>query len=231
MDRETQKKLLETVRINYEEIAFSFNQTRKKGIWPELTKLAEEVKDGDRILDIGCGNGRLLEAFRDKKIDYIGVDFSKNLIKKAKDNYPENNFFVGNMLDLGKISELNFNYVFSVATLHHLPSKNLRIQALKQMRNKIKKDGKIVITNWNLWEKEWSRKLIFKFFLLKIFGKHKMDFGDILFDWKAEKDKGYSQRYYHAFRKRELKKIARKAGLKMEKIYKDKHNYYLILKK
>jgi SAM-dependent methyltransferase len=135
------------------------------------------------------------------------------------------------MIDLGKISELNFDYVFSVATLHHLPGKDLRIQALKQMKNKIKKDGRIIITNWNLWKQKWSRKLILKFFLLKIFRKHKMDFGDILFDWKAEKDTGYSQRYYHAFRKRELKKITKKAGLKIEKIYRDKYNYYLVLRK
>ena len=58
-----------------------------------------------------------------------------------------------------------------------------------------------------------------------------MGFGDILFDWKNSQGKPISQRYYHAFTKRQLKKIIKIAGLEIEKIYKDKYNYYVILKK
>lgn len=231
MNKETEKKLLEIVRKNYEEIAESFNQTRKRPVWPELGKLTEQVKDGERVLDVGCGNGRLLEAFGGKDIDYLGVDFSPELAKKARENYPEEKFLEGDILDLGKIEEVNFDYVFAVAVLHHLPGKNLRIQALKQLKNKAKPGGKIILTNWNLWSQRWSRRLIVKFLVLKMFGKHKMDFGDILFDWKGNKDKGYSQRYYHAFRKQELKKLSRRAGLQIKKTYKDKFNYYLVLEK
>ncbi len=54
-----------------------------------------------------------------------------------------------------------------------------------------------------------------------------MDFGDVVFPGFNAK----SKRYYHAFTKRSLKKIAKKADLKIEKIYKDKYNYYAILKK
>ncbi len=231
MNKEIEKKLLEIVRKNYEEVASSFNQTRKKPIWPELSKLTEQVKEGDKVLDAGCGNGRLLEAFQGKEIKYLGVDFSSELIKKARENYPEEKFLEGDILNLGKIEEVNFDYVFSVAVLHHLPGKDLRIRALKQLKNKAKPGAGIIITNWNLWSQRWSRRLILKFLILKIFGKHKMDFGDILFDWKGNKETGYSQRYYHAFRKRELKKLARQADLKIKKNYKDKFNYYLVLEK
>ena len=58
-----------------------------------------------------------------------------------------------------------------------------------------------------------------------------MDFGDIIFDWKNSQGERVSQRYYHAFRKGELKAIFKKAGLKIEKLYKDKYNYYAVLKK
>ena len=58
-----------------------------------------------------------------------------------------------------------------------------------------------------------------------------MDFGDILFDWKNAKGEQISRRYYHAFSKNELKKLAIRAGFKIEKLYKDKYNYYLILEK
>ena len=96
-------------------------------------------------------------------------------------------------------------------------------------------DGKIILTVWNMWSSKWQkqnfRKLIFKFALLKLIKKNKMDFGDVLFDWKNKKGLEVSQRYYHAFRKRELKKICKKAGLKVKKFKKDAFNYYLVLEK
>ena len=92
-------------------------------------------------------------------------------------------------------------------------------------------DGKIIIAVWNLWGQKKFKKLVFKFALLKLIKKNKMDIGDILFDWKNSKGEIVSRRYYHAFTKRELKKIIKKAGLKIEKIYKDKFNYYAVLKK
>jgi len=58
-----------------------------------------------------------------------------------------------------------------------------------------------------------------------------MDLGDLLFDWKNSAGQAVSQRYYHAFTKRELKKISKQAGLKIERLYQDKYNYYAVLTK
>jgi len=57
-----------------------------------------------------------------------------------------------------------------------------------------------------------------------------MDFGDVLFDWKNSRGEALSQRYYHAFTKPELRRIAKKAGLKIGDMYKDEKNYYLVLR-
>jgi len=234
MDIETQKKLLELVKKNYEEIADKFNETRKKHLeplWSELVNLARQIKDGSKVLDVGCGNGRLLEAFKDKEVKYLGVDSSEKLIELARSRFPKFQFTVGDILELGKIPEINFNFVFCVAVLHHLPGTDLRVAALKQLKNKIISDGKIIITVWNLWSQIKFRKLIFKFLLLKLIKKNKMDLGDLLFDWKNSAGQAVSQRYYHAFTKRELKKISKQAGLKIERLYQDKYNYYAVLTK
>jgi len=231
MDKKTEKELLNIVCKNYEKIAEGFSKTREKKLWPELIKLLKEVKSGDKILDVGCGNGRLIKAFEDKKVDYLGVELSPKLIEFARKNNPKHKFVVGDMLNLRSFSEYDFDYVTSIAVLHHVPGKRLQIDALRQIRNKIKNDGKIILTVWNLWENKKYKKMIFKFFLLKLFKKHKMDFGDIVFDWRKNKDEFLSPRYYHAFRKSELKNIVKKSGLKIEKMYKDKYNYYLVLRK
>ncbi len=229
MDKQTENNLLKIVQRNYDEIADDFSETRKKVLWPEIAKLAGMVKNGDKVLDAGCGNGRLLPAFAEKKISYLGVDGSEKLIEIAKKKNAK--FQVGDILKLDKLPEKNFDYVFCVAVLHHLPGKESRVRALEQMKNKLKPGGKIILTIWNLWARKRFRRLILKFFLLKLAGKNKMDAGDILFSWKNGKGAEASERYYHAFTENGLKKIVASAGLEMEKIYKDEYNYYTILRK
>ncbi len=238
MNKQTQNELINIVKRNYEEIADHYSETRKKKIWPELEKLSEEVKDGDKILDVGCGSGKLLQVLIGKKIVYLGVDSSEKMLENAKKQYPGYRFEMGDIQNLGKINEHNFDYVYCIAVLHHIPGRDLRVDALKQLKNKINDNGKIIISVWNMWSQEWKtrvkkdfRKMILKFLLLKIIGKNKMEFGDILLNWKNPRGEKVSQRYYHSFTKCEFKKISKKAGLKIERIFKDKYNYYVIIKK
>lgn len=231
MDSQTEQKLLKIVRNNYQAVAEDFNVTRKKEIWPEIKHLSSNIKDGDKILDVGCGNGRLLEALVDRKVEYLGLDQSPNLIDLAQKNYPNYDFRIGDLLDLGQIEEHNFDWVFCLAVFHHLPSNKLRIQALKQLRNKVNTQGRVIISTWNLWGQPKYRVLIWKFFFLKLIKKHKMKFGDVLFSWKNSQQQIVSQRYYHAFSAFQLKRLARQAGFKVVSLYHDKYNYWLILEK
>ncbi len=234
MNKDTQKEILKLVGRNYDEIAGQYNETRKKNLfplWNELIRIAKEVKDGDKVLDAGCGNGRLLEAFIGKQVSYLGVDNCEKLIKHAQENYPDRLFRQADLLDLGQVPEYDFDHVFSIAVIHHLPGRDLRLKAMRQLYNKARKGGRVVISVWNLWKHEKYGRLIWRFFFLRLIGKNKMDFGDILWDWKNQEGVAVSQRYYHAFHRLELYFLARKAGFKVKKLKVDKYNYYLILEK
>ena len=198
-------------------------------IWNELIKIIKTVDEGEKVLDVGCGNGRLLEAFIGKKIKYLGVDNSDKLLEHARENYKDEKFVKADILDLGTVSEYNFDHIFVVAVVHHLPGKDLRLKALKQLYNKTNKGGQVVFTVWNLWKHEKYGKLIWRFWLLKFIKKNKMDFGDILWDWKNSRGERVSQRYYHAFTRWELWRLCKKAGFKVKRIYTDKFNYYIVL--
>jgi SAM-dependent methyltransferase len=232
MDKQTQKKLLELVKKNYDEIAEDFNETRQKVIWPELLKISEKVEKGSKILDAGCGNGRLLQAFRFKPICYIGLDYNKKFIDYAAKSWalPCGKFVFGDILDIGKNKEVedDFDRIFCIAVLHNIPGHDLRVKALRQLGSKVKKEGEIVVSVWNFWNKWKYLKHIIKHTALKIIGMDKMDFGDIIFDWKGKKK---SSRYYHAFTSSGLRKIAEDSGLTIKKLYRDKYNYYLFLKR
>jgi len=198
-----------------------------------LAKLASLVDDSLRrqsVLDVGCGNGRLAELFKNKQIDYLGIDNCPELISLAKAEYGQN-FTTGDILKLSLLKPHNFDYIFCIAVLHHLPSQQLRLEALKQLRSKLKDGGTIIITVWNLWTQKKYRRLIFKYYLLRLLKKNQFDFGDIIFNWKDAQGNDLAQRYYHAFSKRDLAKLAKKADLIIDKLYQDKYNYYLILKK
>jgi 2-polyprenyl-3-methyl-5-hydroxy-6-metoxy-1,4-benzoquinol methylase len=239
MNKAIQKELLNIVKRNYEEIAEDFFHSRQKKLWPALKKLTSKIGDGTKILDVGCGNGRLLKNLLNKKIKYLGIDQNEKLTKLAKKYYQtikptpraKFEFRLGNVLELNKITEINFDYIFFVAVLHHLPGVNLRQQALRQLKNKINNQGKIIITVWNLWRHRKGRRLLARYTLLKLIGKNKMDWGDVLFYWRDKTGRPVSQRYYHAFRRRELKRLIKKTGLKIDKFLNDGYNYYIVVKK
>lgn len=61
---------------------------QRKLILPNLLRLLE-IKKGERILDLACGNGFFSKEFALDGAKIIGVDISKKLIQLAKKNAPE----------------------------------------------------------------------------------------------------------------------------------------------
>lgn len=75
-----------------------------------------DPQQGEKILDLGCGTGDLANELNNASVDVLGIDRSKNMIKKAQSKYPHINFQVGDATNLDY--ECEFDAVFSNATLH-----------------------------------------------------------------------------------------------------------------
>jgi len=218
MDPKHAKELVDKTKNDFDKIADEFSKSRKD-LWPELKKLKRYVKGDEKILDLGCGNGRLFEIFStqdrsvlgEKKVDYTGIDISSKLIAKANKEYGDY-FKVGDMLSL-PFSDNYFDSIWSIAAFHHIPSKELRLKALKEMHRTLKKNGLVIMTCWNLYQFRYL-KLILKFTFSKFFKKSKLDFKDIFVPW----GKMGTNRYYHAFTKNELKNLFRNNGFKIQEL-------------
>jgi SAM-dependent methyltransferase len=60
-------------------------------------------KETSVILDVGCGTGHHVANLASKNMKVFGIDISPDMIKKAKENYPEYNFKLGDVLDSHQI--------------------------------------------------------------------------------------------------------------------------------
>ena len=47
------------------------------GLRPDLAAIAAMIRPGTRVLDVGCGDGALLENLRAKGVDGRGIELSQ----------------------------------------------------------------------------------------------------------------------------------------------------------
>jgi len=75
------------------------------------------VGDGERVLELGCGTGQLLNTLNPSY--GMGVDLSKNMISIAQKNHPNLEFIQGDFEDDGFISSIegSFDYIILSDTI------------------------------------------------------------------------------------------------------------------
>ncbi|URN92695.1 MAG: class I SAM-dependent methyltransferase [Candidatus Pristimantibacillus lignocellulolyticus] len=73
-------------------------------------------QEGENILDLGCGTGDLASIIANYGVNVIGMDYSKEMIEKAREKYPHINFEIENGEDF--TVKQSFDAVFSNAALH-----------------------------------------------------------------------------------------------------------------
>jgi len=223
MERKYAQFLFKKTQEDYNLLAEDFSRTRRF-LW-DIEQLSKYVLNGDKILDLGCGNGRLLEIFKGRQIDYFGLDSSEKLIEIAEKEYPKNRFGVGDILHLPFPNNF-FNKVFTIRTLHHIPSEKFRLQALREIKRVLKPGGILILTVWNAWGSKYKINLLrmIKNCFFKIIWKSKLDFGDAFVPWGKVNEKVL--RYFHFFTRGELKNLVQKSDFKIKDIWASKFNGY-----
>ncbi|MBI5414209.1 class I SAM-dependent methyltransferase [Candidatus Peregrinibacteria bacterium] len=202
------KKLAEI----YDSIANEFSESRNSP-WEEAEVLFAATPKNAKILDIGCGNGRLVPLFLKKNCEVFGGDISEKLLGIAQKKYPAAHFQKVDFSDLPFADE-TFDEVWSVASFHHIPTEKKRLRALSEMCRVLKPKGEVIIIVWNLWnqqkyarQKRWS---ILRSFLIPTWSKR-----DFIIPWGTEK----KTRYYHSFDVQELQKLAEKSGFLVKELF------------
>ena len=106
-----------------------------------------EINQGERILDLGCGTGVLIQRLLQvsPEIEIVGIDTSAEMLEIAKQKLPESvELKLGSADNLPFVSNY-FDIVVSTSAFHFFRDPS---QALQEAKRVLKPNGRLVITDW-----------------------------------------------------------------------------------
>jgi 2-polyprenyl-3-methyl-5-hydroxy-6-metoxy-1,4-benzoquinol methylase len=100
-----------------------------------------------KILDVGCGDGRLAAALSNLGFKVIGIDFSQNAINYARKLVPKADFVCMDIYELGKHKEFHeqFDVAVLMDVLEHLNPNNYQ-QVFKDLSTVLHERGTLILS-------------------------------------------------------------------------------------
>lgn len=145
----------------YNQAGVHFSRTRQKKYgsgssnWVVTDQYLSQLSAGQSVLDVGCGNGKLVTGLPEG-VTYLGTDFSETLLAEAKNLHPKHEFRYGDVLDPKDWKELGvYDAIFCVAVLHHIPNRDNQVYVLREIKKHLKVNGFVFLTVWNLWQERF----------------------------------------------------------------------------
>lgn len=204
MTEKEAREMLELTRNGYNTIAPDWHSTRLT-FWSELLDTIKDyIQPHTKVIDIGCGNGRLYKELQILELDYTGVDTSEKLLELAKSDFPSADFKLTNGIRLD-FKDGIFDQALSIAVLHHIPPALVR-DWLKEIHRILKPNTTSIFTTWNLAKSNYS-----------------LNNGDAVIGFMHYKNVRYVHHYTYeeiqsiftdtGFRIREIQDISRESGM------------------
>lgn len=100
---------------------------------------------GKKVLDVGCGTGRLIRFMIESGAEVSGVDISEGMLKIARKNFPEIEFFKTEVENL-PFEDNSFDLVVAVFVIVHLKDLNGFFSEVYRI---LKDGGIFILTNIN----------------------------------------------------------------------------------
>lgn len=111
-------------------------------------RAVQEIKDGDKVLDIGCGVGNFTKLVKKtySKCEIWGTDISDKVIEANQKEDPDIKYLYQHIGSQTELPDNYFDVVFCGETIEHLDSPEILFQDAQRV---LKKGGKLIITTPN----------------------------------------------------------------------------------
>ena len=172
------------VAQTYNTIAHDFSKTRYS-VWGGVRTFLDALHKDSLVGDIGCGNGKNM-LYRQDQLKYEGVDISSEFVAICRTRGLQ--VKEGSILDIPSPTN-HYDHTMSIAVIHHLRTREERIQAIRELYRVTKSGGSILIYVWAAEQPQGS--------------KRNFTGGDTIVPFHM-KDGTICERFYHIYKQGEL---------------------------
>jgi len=141
----------ETVRKGYDSCVDRYYNDRNAEE-DRLKPFVDKLPEGGYVLDVGCGGGEPVTRYlAEKGYSVIGIDFSREMLKKAKGDLPDAHFVQQDMTRMG-FKEDQFDGLTAFYSIIHVPREEHR-DVFRTFHQILKPNGVMLIS---LGSSEWE---------------------------------------------------------------------------
>jgi SAM-dependent methyltransferase len=218
VDLKTCTLLAELNRTFYAAFAGEFARTRR-GWPPGFNLILSYLPPGANVLDLGCGNGRLLAflAGRGWHGRYVGADNDPQLLSLARNVSLDSPAIAASFLQVdlmepdwtARLAGSQPDHVVCLAVLHHIPGCHNRERFVADCASLLPAGGTLILSTWQFMSSSRLRARILPWSTIGL-GSGDVEPGDYLLSW-GEGPAG--RRYCASIDTPELGALASDAGL------------------
>lgn len=209
MDRRTILALNALNRRFYATRAEEFRASRHAP-WPGWERMVDPVDPTApiRVLDVGCGNGRLIRFLSERwrvPFSYLGIDASRELLSRCRKEFAgtggarfRETDAVASLVESKAVADIDdgapYSLIAVLGFLHHVPGRETRQNLLVDLCRRLGAKGTLAVSIWRFGAFDrfdakivpWPEALKHEPELAAI-GEHDLEAGDHLVAWGRDR--------------------------------------------
>ena len=124
----------------------------------DIPALIREYISGKKAFDFGCGTGRSTIFLRKLGFEVVGVDISREMLKKARELDPNGGYVLVEDGNLRDFPEGTFDLVMSAFTFDNIPTMEKKALIFRELKRILKWNGCMVnlVSSPEIYTHEWA---------------------------------------------------------------------------
>ncbi len=200
------------VRATYNRIARDFAAKRPRP-WPAVASFIN-ARTGTVALDLGTGNGRHAELLADRADRVLALDISRTALETAANRATNGDPIDWLQADVASVPlrAATADLAVYIATLHHLPTRALRVRSLNELARVLASGGEALVSAWSVSHEKFDADAAF----------------DTTVDWTLP-DGETVPRYYHIYDLAEFEADLEASRLQPQDTFQEGGNCYAVV--